>query len=284
MTLRVTFDTNVLDYACRPERYPKDLRQPQLANVREALKKETIQGFFSVTMLTIEGIMNKDRAAVYESTKITAVREEPEITKNEDLPDAIRAIIGDGDIETHSLKLTVDQPARQDVHQEVKARVAAAHGLGVRVLKGVPRIGAYRLDDPGGSFYLDNGAGDTLSLWIEKAQEVSKAIEARGLGFAQLTQLGFGLAMKDPEGAWFEALTKAKDIHEQRKIERAFAEWADADSIASHIAYGIDVFCSNDVGNSNATNSILDVNNRKWLTQTYGVKFMTFDDLLAALP
>lgn len=283
MTLRVTFDTNALDYACRPERYPKDPRQPQLANVRDALRSGAIQGFFSVTMLTIEGIMNKDRAGVYESTTLTTVRETPNTTKNADLPDAIRSFAGDGDLETHTIKLTVNQPARQEVHPEVKARVAAAHGLGVRVLKAVPRVGAYRIDDPDRTFYLDNGADEDLARWIDKAHEVSRAIEAKGLGMAQLKKLGLGLATGDPQGTWFNALTKAKDIHEQRKIERAFAEWADADSIASHIAYGISVFCSNDVGNSNATNSILDVENRTWLTQTYGVQFMTFDDLLAAL-
>lgn len=283
MTLRVTFDTNVLDYACRPERYPKDPRQPQLAKVRDALKNRVIQGFFSVTMLTIEGIMNKDRAAVYESTTLTAVREAPKMTRNADLPDEIRSFVGDGDLETLTINLIADQPARQEVHPEVKARMVAAHGLGVRVLKAVPRVATYRIDDLDGSFYLDNGADEDLSRWIDKTHDVATAIQAKGLGMAQLTKLGLGLAALDPQGTWFSALTKAKDIHEERKIERAFAEWADADSIASHIAYGIDVFCSNDVGNSNATNSILDAENRAWLSQTYGVRFMTFDDLLATL-
>lgn len=34
-------------------------------------------------------------------------------------------------------------------------------------------------------------------------------------------------------------------------------EWADGDAVASHIAYGLDIFCSADVGNSNATSLIL---------------------------
>jgi hypothetical protein len=40
------------------------------------------------------------------------------------------------------------------------------------------------------------------------------------------------------------------------------------DAVAAHIAYGLDVFCSTDVGNSNATNSVLDPVNRAWLTAT----------------
>jgi hypothetical protein len=283
MILRVTFDTNVLDYACRPERHPKDPRRPQLSKVHDALSSGAIQGFFSVTILTIEGIMEMDRASVYESTMITKVRETPKTVKNADLPGEIRSFVGDSDLETHTITLRVDQPSRQQVPPEVRARVLAAHKMGMRVLKAVPRIGAYRINDPDGTFYLDNGEGEALSLWIDKAQEVATAIEAKGLGMAQLKKLGLGLAISDPQSTWFSALTKAKDIHEQRKIERAFAEWADADSIASHIAYGVDVFCSDDVGNSNATNSILDAENRAWLTQSYGIQFMTFNDLLIAL-
>jgi hypothetical protein len=54
--------------------------------------------------------------------------------------------------------------------------------------------------------------------------------------------------------------------------------------VAVHIAYGIDVFCSADVGNSNASNSVLDPVNRAWLTASYGARFMTFEDLAAQLP
>lgn len=284
MTLRVTFDTNVLDYACRPWRYPKDPRQPQLTKVHTALENGEIQGFFSVTLLTIEAILKLDRPAVYESTTLTAVHEGPKITKNAELPEAIRAFVGDNDLETFTTTLTVDQPARQEIPPEFKARFVAARELGLRVLRDVPRVGAYQYVDPDNDFYLDVGTSEDLALWIDKAHNVATAIEAKGLGIAQLKKLGLGLAARNPQGAWYSALTKAKDIHEQRKIERAFAEWADADSIAAHIAYGIDVFCSNDVGNSNATCSILDIDNRTWLSQTYGVQFMTFDDLLATLP
>jgi hypothetical protein len=67
-------------------------------------------------------------------------------------------------------------------------------------------------------------------------------------------------------------------------MERAFNEWADSDSVAVHVAYVLDIFCSDDVGKSNVTNSVLDPTNRAWLTATYGVRFMTFDDLAASLP
>ena len=285
MTLRVTFDTNVLDFACRPERYSRDPRQPELQKVRDALAAGTLQGFYSVTMLTIEGIMRADRAAVFAGTQTKRQPETYSTIRNADLPDAVRALVGDEDIETLSMRLVVEQPDRKPLHPEVVARMTAAQALSVRVLQSVPRLGAYRITDPENKYYLDNGEGDAKGQWIEKAHEVSRAIEARGLGYAQVKLLGEGMAAAaDPQKAWFKALDNAKNIHEERAVERAFSEWADGDSIASHVAYGLDVFCSDDIGQKNVKPSVLNQANRSWLTDTYGIKFMSFDDLLASLP
>lgn len=282
--MRVTFDTNVLDLACRPERFPKDSRQPNLQKVRDAIVSKRIQGFYSVTMLTIEGIMRKDRAEVFAGTKLTMQPEKITVTKNEDIPEEIRAEFHGKDVTTINVELAADQPDRKALHPEVIARVNAAKALGIRVLKDVPRVGAYYISDPNNEFYLSNGEGLTRQNWINKIHELARAIEDRGVGIAQVKALGKSLNFKDPAGAWFSALDNAKDIHEERAVERAFSEWADGDAIAAHVAYGLDIFCSADVGNSNATRSVLDPINRKWLADTYGVEFMTFDDLLATLP
>lgn len=282
MVTRVTFDTNVLDLACRPERFPKDPLQAEMTKVHNALKSGDIEGFYSVTMITIEGIMKTDRAAVFSGTTIKTKSETTGVVKNADLPEHIRATSGGKDVESITIEFVVDQP-RKNVHPEVAARMRGAKAMGVKVLKDVPRIGAFKMNDPTNEYYLSTGEGDALSAWIDKAFEVNRALEARGVGIAQVKALGKNLSLSDPELTWFKALDTAPDIHQQRAIERAFAEWADGDAVAAHIAYGIDIFCSADVGNSNATNSVLDPQNRAWLTSTYGVKFMTFEDLAASL-
>jgi hypothetical protein len=66
--------------------------------------------------------------------------------------------------------------------------------------------------------------------------------------------------------------------------KRAFRELADGDALASHVAHDIDIYCSADIGNSNARNSILDSAHRARLSTTYGVRLMTFDDRLTELP
>ena len=105
------------------------------------------------------------------------------------------------------------------------------------------------------------------------------------MGIAQVKTLGHRFATSgNPQATWFRALDAAKDVKEQKEVHRAFSEWADGDTIASHVAYGIDVFCTQDKGNSNAGPSILDAANKQWLTATYGVRFMTIDQLADHLP
>ena len=110
--LRVTFDTNVLDLACRPTRSPKDPRQPLMQKVHDALANGKIEGFYSVTMLTIEGIMRRDRAGVFAGTRTVMQPEARQIIRNTDLPDAVREIVGSGDLETIFVELQVQQPGR----------------------------------------------------------------------------------------------------------------------------------------------------------------------------
>ena len=109
---RVTFDTNTLDKACRPERFHKDPKQPIYQKVHDALKVGTIQGVYSVTLLTIEAIKTADRAKVMAGARLEQQPEQIEITKNADLPDAIRQIVGTADVTTVKVVLKAVEPDR----------------------------------------------------------------------------------------------------------------------------------------------------------------------------
>ena len=76
---------------------------------------------------------------------------------------------------------------------------------------------------------------------------------------------------------------RAADVHEVNAVNRAVAEWADGDSIAAHIGYGLDCFCTGDEGNSSGAASVFDAANRAWLSATYGVKFVTMKQLASML-
>ena len=67
---------------------------------------------------------------------------------------------------------------------------------------------------------------------------------------------------------------------EKNQIEKAaFAESADGDFVAAHIAFGNDYLCTDDQGISAAAASIFDTNNRSWLKSQYGVKIVSAHEL-----
>jgi hypothetical protein len=262
--VRITFDTNTLDRAARPARFPKDPRQPEYLKVHQALHAGKIEGFFCDTLVTLEGIQNKDRGAVFGSTDIRSQRDDSE-----------------DDTGRHVVKLTlvVEQRRRQPLHPEAAARVQAALAIGMRVL-GAPRIGSPRIEDTNNAIYVFEPDESLLALRLEKFMEAARAIEARGIGAAQGISLAQQFATRDGVTEhWYLSLQRASNIHEEKAVQRAVAEWADGDSIAAHIGYGRDLFCTEDQGNSAGGASIFDATNRAWLTSTFGVKFIGLSDL-----
>jgi len=78
---------------------------------------------------------------------------------------------------------------------------------------------------------------------------------------------------------WFQGLRRAKSNGERQKVAKAVAEWADGDSVAAHYGYGIKLFCSEDFGSGASKASVLDPDNRAWLTGTFGIQFVTMAQL-----
>src|SRR5260370_27485681 len=115
--MQVTFDTNTLDRAVRPERFPKDPRQPDYLKVRDALRSETLKGFFCETLVIIEGIQKKNRVATLGSTEI----------RSQILPETMTS---EG-IVAIPINMRVGQQ-RQPLHPEVLATVQAALALCIR--------------------------------------------------------------------------------------------------------------------------------------------------------
>jgi len=262
--VRVTFDTNTLDKAARPDRHPKDRRQAEFMKVHDALAAGTLRGYFSETLVTLEGIQKKDRMDVLGSTRL----------ESQTQPTGENTI-------TISLSVRQDRKPLDLVFSE---RIKAAQKLGMRALRGPARVGWVRVKDDDGSFFEADDSVLELSRRLDKANDVATAIGTRGLGYATAVRLGLQFSARDGVVGewWLRALLRAQDDAERKKLQRAIAEWADADSIASHVVYGIDLFCSEDKGKSTGGEpSVLDLTNRAWLASTYAVKFVTLTELAA---
>jgi len=291
--MKVTFDANALDRAARPERYPKDPRQADFIKIHDAIAAGKLKGYFSETLFTLEGIENKDRIGVIGGTYFDEQRQE---TVDQDT----------GQVRI-SLTLTSRQ-SRHPIHPEHAARIQAALKTGMRALKGPSRIGWILIQDPDGRFFAPD-ADAAFADRMDRTDSACSAIETRGLGFARAQSLAKSFATRDQadiirkneeefakldamlapaglrmpripfEEPWFSSLLRARDIHEQRQVQRAIAEWADADSIAAHIGYGIDLFCTEDEGKGAGAPSIFDADNRTWQEKTYEIKFVTLSEL-----
>ena len=79
--MRVTFDTNALSDVIAPETSQRGaLGAASGKKVRAAIEANHVQGFFCETLITLEGIKNADRSAVFGSTTSTP------LTGTEQLP------------------------------------------------------------------------------------------------------------------------------------------------------------------------------------------------------
>ncbi|MGA3341714.1 MAG: hypothetical protein ABSD11_14060, partial [Methylocella sp.] len=155
----------------------------------------------------------------------------------------------------------------------------AAFNLGMKLL-GAPRIAMARVDNPDGNRYVAESSEEELTERLTKYYDVASPVEARGLGCAQAQRTAREIhAEVGGNKSFLFYLGSPRNRAEQKRIKWAIAEWADGDSIAAHYGYGIDLFCTEDFGKNASEASVLGDESRAWLTQTFGIRFITLGQL-----
>lgn len=259
MPLKVTFDTNTFDKAARPPIYARDSGHQEFLGVHDALRCGKILGFICDTAITLEGIGVDKRAKVLGNTQT-------------------RSSFAQTSEDTFTITITPLQADRLPLHPKQAERFLEAFHLGFRLL-GAPRIGMPRVEEQFYAVEHPDALGERLNRFVD----IGRKIEARGLGSSRAKQLAARFAGRTKAGSpWFTALGAANDIHETREVARAIAEWANADSVAAHYGYGNDIFCTLDGGKAEERRgepTVLDVSNRAWLTQAFGIQFVTLAKL-----
>jgi hypothetical protein len=264
MPRTVTFDTNTLAdvISLETSQHPSD--PADAARVRAAIQSGKIQGVFCETLITLEGIKNAGRSAVFGSTSTKAGHRHEFVSGRNGVT---------------YIDLCVEQTARRALDQRQADRFLAAFGLGMKLL-GAPRIAMVRVDNPDGERYVVETNEAELTRRLQRQYDVTSALEARGLGCAQAQRIALEIQTEVcGDGSFLLYLGLPRNPAEQKKINRAIAEWSDGDSIAAHYGYGIDLFCSQDFGKNASGASILDDNNRKWLSGAYGIRLVTLAEL-----
>lgn len=259
--LTVTFDTNTLASVVAPETAQRGTSESGTI-VATAMPAGRIRGFFSETVITFEGIKNVDRADVLGRTRM--VSDASSTGKN-------------------NITLTVGvRHARNPLDPRSSARVRAALELDMRPLRTAARIGGYHLRDKDCELYEPDGGIVELIRCMDKVNELTTEIARRGVGQAIAVELGLQFSQRDrvesPE-LFLQGLGRAKDKPERRKVAEAIREWADGDSVAAHYGFGMKLFCSEDFRKNGAGRSVLDHDNRQWLSTNFGIEFVTLAEL-----
>jgi hypothetical protein len=130
---------------------------------------------------------------------------------------------------------------------------------------------------PPEELYQPVGGISELAQCMEKVNALSGEIAKRGVGYARAVELGMRFTdQSNPSRPtlWTTGLKGAS----LKEVRSAIAEWSDGDSIGAHYGFGIRLFCTQDEG-KNSGKSVLDSDNRQWLTEGYGIEFVTLTEL-----
>jgi hypothetical protein len=262
MTLTVTFDTNVFE---RLLNLDQDLPGAH-GRILKAIKSGSIKGYFSDTFVTLEGVKKSSRRAVFGSRKIVCTS-----SPSPESPNTINLMVG----------ATMNSTPIDDRHM---ASVEALLGLGISGMRGQAYLGdsfnAYSV--LGFDIYEPiplERLIDIRKLMAEIETSISRRNLKTGLnvGKCKARELGLSLLRERKEGIgrslWYEGFSL--ESASKNKVEKAVSEWADGDSIISHIAHGHDYFCTSDKAKSASGPSIFDSAHRAWLASEHSVRFIT---------
>jgi hypothetical protein len=269
LSIKVTFDSNAWQRVVRPNSFLKDPRHSDFQKIHDAVKNGSVVGFISETVGTLEAVQKKVRPTYFGRSKPAAV---------------VTPTVGGA-----SISLGPNHSAHPGLAPILSDVLKDAVALGLRLLS-APRIGMPRPPE----FMDANGnpdpaifvtlAGSALGTYQSDFFAAERSIGAKGVGGAIVEQVAGAIQQRVGGSVkpWFEHLGDAATPAEIKAVAAGVAEWADGDAVASHIAIAADHFCTEDTG-VGAGVSILDVNHRQWLHQTYGVSILDLRSLAALL-
>jgi hypothetical protein len=255
MPLTVTFDTNTLASVVSPETAQRGTGASGAA-VRSAIQAGRIQGFFSETLITLEGINGKDRADVLIQTRVVVESSSPS---------------------QNMLSFSVgSKHVRHPLDCRSFARIEAAVALGMCALMAPARMaGPPRVKEQICPLFMPVGGMTELLRLMDNVNDMATRIGSRGVGSAVAIELGKQSSkeagISKPE-LWITGLGRTQS---KNKLSKAVREWADGDVVAAHYGFGLDLLCSEDCRRK----SVFQPSNRKWLSEDFGVRFVTLAEL-----
>jgi hypothetical protein len=273
--MRVTFDTNVWNRMVFPERHVNSPNYLSLLAIKNAIRSGQMRGFISEGFGTIEAIRRANRAKFHAQNVPTV-----EVTNKS---------------YGHNLHcMTIEIKANHSLHpgigEEFEEELNEALSIGIKLLT-TPYIGLPVPDRLRNNLHIYAEEVFATADYNERFGDVVRTIVDRGVGEGALPALAeeFTARLDGPRpvslsdraliyGVYEYACTSGLS-KEKRQIEKAFAESADGDLVAAHIAFGNSYLCTEDRGGTAVSPSIFDAENRAWLKTKYGVEILNVQQL-----
>jgi hypothetical protein len=273
--MQVTFDTQVWNRMVFPERYSDRPNYTALVKINHAIRSGPVRGFLCESFGTIESIKRQDRARFH-------LQDVPKVQ-------VTHTSHGPG---LHCLN--IDIQAQHSLHPgltpDFEEELTEALAMGMKLLS-APYIGVAIPDRLRNNPQIYAEEVFATADYNERFGDVATAIAGRGVGRGALAVLARELtarldgprpqAWSDREFLYrvYEYARTSSLKKEKEQIEKAFAESADGDLVAAHVAFGNEYLCSDDHGRSAIGASVLDSDNRAWLQTAYGVNILSAQQL-----
>lgn len=260
-TVTVTFDTNVFSHVVRPEGCNDASLKEVCIKIADEIRRGTILPHVSETVFSLEGIQIKDRPNYFGNYRAA--------TKSEQVPSDRPGML------CFRFTISPNQEGRPESNPILKEKLERSRAMGFKMLS-APRTGLPKSPD-----LKDSDFGPRTNEEMRAQQdlyfEVGRFVDSLGAGF--MAAKAIGDKHRTTEDVWYEALKHSS----KNDAKHSIGEWADGDSIATHVSYRLDYFCTRDEAKSAGSQSVFSSENRAALTKQFGVKFVTPEELLAVV-
>jgi hypothetical protein len=253
----VTLDSNVWEKMICPnyEEFQSDPKVSIYKKLNKYISLHNVQFVLSSTVFSLESIRKGERQSFFSNYT-------PDIR-----------IIDDWNEKTHEMHLEISIGPNDSsfpvLNEYLLQRGEIAFKSGFKLIQ-VPRVGM-----PIPPFAKPN----ILPLSNEQNEKISVVCqlieEQLSSGYFWIQKIFEKYNLQDS----FNSIRNLPEC-EEKSIAKATAEWADGDSIAAHIGYGGDYFCTNDQGGQAGINSVMHHDNIAILASHFGLKVVSPEQLL----
>ncbi|HWZ45434.1 MAG TPA: hypothetical protein VNW97_18305 [Candidatus Saccharimonadales bacterium] len=268
--MRVTFDTNVWNRMVFPERYVNSANYLSLAAIKNAIRSGQLRGFISEGFGTVEAVKRANRAK-FHAQNVPNV----EVTNKS---------YGHG-LHCMTIEINANHSLHPGIGEEFEEELNEALAIGIKLLP-TPYIGLPVPDRLRNNPHIYAEGVFEQADYNERFGDVVRTIVGRGVGEGVFPALAkeFTARLDGPRPTSLSDRALIYAVYqyacasglgkEKKQIEKAFAESADGDLVAAHIAFGNDYLCTEDRGGTAVSPSIFDAENRAWLKTEYGVEIL----------